>query len=127
MEGILQAFVGFLRVLVRHPGHDIHQSSPSLHLLLQPPSLRHLCPNKAPKVPSPCRDLQSIYPEEVLGSQDVPRIHNQDALGQLREVSLQGPSHHQIIKIPTHVRNSDISVPGLSDSGVGHPEVLDKW
>ena len=48
MEGLLQSRIVSLRVIVRHPGHDGHQSLPPLHILLQPPSMCLLCPHKSP-------------------------------------------------------------------------------
>ena len=47
LEGLLQVCVGGLRVLDLHLDHDGHRRLPSIHFLLQPPSLQHLCTHEA--------------------------------------------------------------------------------
>ena len=66
MEGLMQARVGSLQVLACHLGHDGHQRSPPLHLLIQLPSLRRLRPCKSPKIPAYHYNIQAIPPEEGL-------------------------------------------------------------
>ena len=75
--------------------------------------------------------MQDVPPKEGLQFQDVPKIHYQDAIGRLWEVAPRGPLYHQVFKIPSDARKgayrpSVISIPGLSDSGVGRLEVPDK-
>ena len=66
LEGLLQARVGGLQVIDRHPSHYGHQSSPDLHLLLQPPILRRLRPKEDLYVSAPCYYLQAVPLESGL-------------------------------------------------------------
>ena len=76
--------------------------------------MRHLCPIKYPELPTPFNELQSVSPEERLRLQEFPQRHDKDAIGWLREVSLQEPSNHQIIKILIDVREVASPPPALS-------------
>ena len=69
--------------------------------------------------------------EEGLHARDVLCRHNKDALDNIREVSLRGVSHHQVLKMSSDSLRgpscpSVICKPWLSDSGVGRLEFPDK-
>ena len=99
MEGLLQSHIGSLRVFARHSGHDINRRFPHLHPLLDPPILHRLYPHKSPQISAARPNLQEISTKEGLRLRNVMWRRDQDSLGQLREISSQGISCHQVIQV----------------------------
>ena len=90
-----------------------------------------LPPNESSEVAAPCHDLKPVSPKEGLRPRYVPGRHNQDALVWLQEIAIQGPLHHQVIKVTTDsiknsTRPSVRRIPGMCDTGVGLPQFLDE-
>ena len=119
-------------MLACNPSQNFHLVCPPLHLLIQTCLLWHWVTNEAAVVAASGDHVYSHPPELPLRPLDVPWSDNQDSLGRIQDLFLQGSSHHHVPhmllerrKLPT--RSGVICVPQLRDIRVRELKITDQW